>query len=401
MFLEPFWLKHAASSSLVLPGWHRMSYEFEGGSLISEELKNHIRRLHSVVGNANTDGRFIIFGAGATQLLNAAVHALSSDHDGDAPSSSPSRVVASIPYYPVYREQTEFFKSEAYRFHGDTMSMKNEMDYLSSNYIELVTSPNNPDGQLKKAVLGGASVKTIHDLAYYWPHFTAIPAPADEDLMIFTVSKLTGHAGSRFGWAIVKDEAIYQRMSTYMSLSTYGVPRETQLRVLKLLKAVLEGEGKEMFEFGYKTMANRWRKLRKIFSASRRFSLQDLDHQYCSFSKKIRGPSPAFAWMKCEREEDKECFQVVKSTANVSGRHGSLFGSESRYVRLSLVKSQDDFNLLLERMEALVQQEPHNKKIQQGNERNASMTFGFGHHFLQHPDLVSYINSYKSMDEDM
>lgn len=101
MFLEPFWLKHAASSSLVLPGWHRMSYEFEGGSLISEELKNHIRRLHSVVGNANTDGRFIIFGAGATQLLNAAVHALSSDHDGDAPSSSPSRVVASIPYYPV------------------------------------------------------------------------------------------------------------------------------------------------------------------------------------------------------------------------------------------------------------------------------------------------------------
>lgn len=93
-------------------------------------------------------------------------------------------------------------------------------------------------------------------------------------------------------WAIVKDEAIYQRMLTYMSLSTYGVPRETQLRVLKLLKAVLEGEGKEMFEFGYKTMANRWRKLRKIFSASRRFSLQDLDHQYCSFSKKIRGPSP-------------------------------------------------------------------------------------------------------------
>lgn len=105
--------------------------------------------------------------------------------------------------------------------------------------------------------------------------------------------------------------------------------------------------------------------------------------------------------MKCEREEDKECFQVVKSAANVSGRHGSLFGSESRYVRLSLVKSQDDFNLLLERMEALLQQEPHNKKIQQGNERNASMTFGVGHHFLQHPDLVSYINSYKSMDEDM
>lgn len=74
-----------------------------------------------------------------------------------------------------------------------------EKDASDSTFIELVTSPNNPDGQLKKAVLQSPSVKTIHDLAYYWPHFTPIQAPADEDLMIFTLSKLTGHAGSRFG----------------------------------------------------------------------------------------------------------------------------------------------------------------------------------------------------------
>ena len=65
--------------------------------------------------------------------------------------------------------------------------------------IEFVTAPNNPDGRLNKAVLQGPNVKTIYDRAYYWPHFTPIPAPADEDLMIFTLSKLTGHAGSRFG----------------------------------------------------------------------------------------------------------------------------------------------------------------------------------------------------------
>lgn len=72
-------------------------------------------------------------------------------------------------------------------------------DASNSTLIELVTSPNNPDGQLKKAVLRGQYVKTIHDLAYYWPHYTPILEPADEDLMIFTISKLTGHAGSRFG----------------------------------------------------------------------------------------------------------------------------------------------------------------------------------------------------------
>lgn len=78
--------------------------------------------------------------------------------------------------------------------------MKNTSDINDGEeVIEFVTSPNNPDGKLKKAVLEGPNVKTIYDHAYYWPHFSAIPAPADEDLMIFTLSKLTGHAGSRFG----------------------------------------------------------------------------------------------------------------------------------------------------------------------------------------------------------
>ena len=62
-----------------------------------------------------------------------------------------------------------------------------------------MTSPSNPEGQLKKAVLKGQTVETVHDFAYYWPHYTAIPSPADEELMIFTLSKLTGHGGSRFG----------------------------------------------------------------------------------------------------------------------------------------------------------------------------------------------------------
>ena len=98
----------------------------------------------------------------------------------------------------VYREQTEFFNSEDYKFEGDTSLYRNKRD-SQENFIELVTSPNNPDGQLKKAVLQGPCVKTIHDLAYYWPHYTPIPAAADDNLMIFTLSKLTGHGGSRFG----------------------------------------------------------------------------------------------------------------------------------------------------------------------------------------------------------
>ncbi|RZC89969.1 hypothetical protein C5167_029037 [Papaver somniferum] len=98
----------------------------------------------------------------------------------------------------------DLFNSKNFEWEGDTSMWKNASlpsEYNSSvNFIEFVTSPNNPDAELKEPVLlKGPSVKTIFDHAYYWPHYTAIPAPANEDLMIFTLSKLTGHASSRFG----------------------------------------------------------------------------------------------------------------------------------------------------------------------------------------------------------
>ncbi|KAA8537960.1 hypothetical protein F0562_027460 [Nyssa sinensis] len=347
LFLEPFWTQHAASSALLVAGWHRMSYSYNDHSIISQELEKHILKVHAIVGNAVTAGRFIVFGAGSTQLLNAAVHALSLNN-----SSTPAGVVASIPFYPAYREQTDFFRSVDYKFFGDTSLWKNTSD-VPKNVIEFVTSPNNPDGLLKKAVLQGPSAKAVYDHAYYWPHFTAIPAPADEALMIFTLSKLTGHAGSRFGWALIKDEAVYEKMLLYTDENTFGISRDTQLKALKLMKAILEGKGRELFDFGHETMRKRWENLSKTLSVSKRFSIQQIAPQYCTFFQKVRGPSPAYAWLKCERPEDEDCHAVL-SAAGIIGRRGSSFSAENRYVRLSLIKSQDDFDLLLHRMNALI-----------------------------------------------
>ncbi|KAL0352256.1 UNVERIFIED_CONTAM: Tryptophan aminotransferase-related protein 4 [Sesamum calycinum] len=261
LFLEPFWMKNSGRSTVVIPGWHRMSYDYSDNSYISQELEKNIRNLHAITKNAVTDGRYIVFGAGATQLLNAAVYALSMN------MSSPAKVVAEKPFYPVYKEQTEFFKAKQFEFHGDASLLRNGTSKTTENVIEFVASPNNPDGNLKKAVLEGPSVKTIHDYAYYWPHYTAIPAPADEDLMIFTMSKLTGHAGA----------------------------------------------------------------------------------------------DSAFAWLKCTKEEDSNCYKVLHQEANILGREGSSFDAENHYVRLSLVKRADEFNLLLDRLEELVSKEEQNQ----------------------------------------
>ncbi|KAB2621032.1 tryptophan aminotransferase-related protein 4-like [Pyrus ussuriensis x Pyrus communis] len=357
-FLEPFWMQHAAKSAIAVAGWHRMSYSYPDKSSMSAELENHIRRVHAIVGNAVTEGRYIVFGAGSTHLLNAALYALSSDNF----NSSPASVLVSVPYYKLYQTQAEFFRSLDFKFEGDAALFQNISDD-TANVIEYVTSPNNPDGQLKKAMFQGPNAKAIYDRVYYWPHFTAIPAPADDDLMIFSISKFTGHAGTRFGWAVVKDESVYQRMETYIQLSSFGVSRDTQLRALKLMNVVLETRAKEIFEFGFDNLKKRWEKLSSTLRLSNRFSLQKIAPQYCTYFQKIRVPSPAYAWVKCEREEDKDCYGVLQQEANVYGRRGSLFGAEDRYVRLALIRSEDDFDILLQRLNHLVLAERNSKII--------------------------------------
>ncbi|KAG5246086.1 tryptophan aminotransferase-related protein [Salix suchowensis] len=239
------------------------------------------------------------------------------------------------------------------RGRGDTSLWKNNSD-AGTEIIEFVTSPNNPDGQLNKAVLHGSNVKTIHDHAYYWPHFTAIPAPADGDVMIFTLSKLTGHAGSRFGRGHLPENV------TYLALNTMGVSRDSQLRSLKLLKAVLAGGGRDIFEFGHETMKKRWEKLNKVISMSKRFSLQKTCPQVLHLLPENQW---TYGWLKCEKEEDKHCSAVLQAAANIIGREGSLFYAEDRYVRLSLIKSQDDFDLLLNKLNELVSGEEGPKNM--------------------------------------
>lgn len=216
------------------------------------------------------------------------------------------------------------FDGREYRWDGNTAIWANATSGNSSagkdNIIEFVTSPNNPDALLRKPVVRGASAVVDH--AYYWPHFTHIPAPADEDVMLFTISKVSGHASSRFGyaqntsmisqlhtrlkmhdctgvcvlhrWALIRDEKVAKRADTYIQQSTLGGSRDTQLRMLKIIKlmlANLHGE-EDIFRFGHDVMRAKWQKLNAVVSRSRRFSLQTIPPQYCTYFNKTREPSP-------------------------------------------------------------------------------------------------------------
>ena len=96
MFLEPYWMRHAVASAVVVSGWHRLSYSTDG-LYQSVELERYIKRLHRAVGNAVADDKHLVFATGSMQLINGLVYALSPDGNAGSTAS----VVTTAPYYPV------------------------------------------------------------------------------------------------------------------------------------------------------------------------------------------------------------------------------------------------------------------------------------------------------------
>ena len=68
----------------------------------------------------------------------------------------------------------------------------------------------------------------------------------------------------------------------------------------------------------------------------------------------------AYAWLKCERQQDKNCYEILEA-AGIIGRQGSDYSADNRYLRLSLIRSEDDFEILINKLKNLVPTEKETK----------------------------------------
>lgn len=198
--------------------------------------------MHRSVGNVDTHDVEIVVGAGSTQLNAAAVHALASRAAAAAERAAPAQVWAAVPYYGAYKVSTDFAHSRLYEWAAGGQPEAN----ATHSVIEFVTSPNNPDGSLRTPTVPGAAV--VYDSAYYWPHYVPITearSPQGSDVLVFTLSKLTGHAGTRIGWAVVRDADIAAAMRQYLATTMLHVPRESQDRAYTLLTHVVHSQVRE------------------------------------------------------------------------------------------------------------------------------------------------------------
>ncbi|KAK4763934.1 hypothetical protein SAY87_013372 [Trapa incisa] len=310
-----------------------------------------IRRIHRLVGNAATEGRYIVVGTGSSQLVQTVLYALSSD------SPHPLSVVCAAPYYSCYPELAGILKSELYKWEGDAHTFNKDGPFL-----ELVTSPNNPDGSIRGPVVRPpAGGHVMYDLAYYWPQFTPITHQADHDIMLFTFSKSVGHAGSRIGWAIVKNKEIAIKMVKLIEVLSIGVSKEAQLRATKILGAICDGyegslaipESDKFFDYFRRIMAERWNKLREVVKKNQVFSLPEYQQEHCLFSEGLAGTHPGFAWLKCEKGESKDDAEGFLKGHGIQARGGHKFGVDGSFVRVSMLSRENTFKAFLERLSAI------------------------------------------------
>ncbi|KAJ8771799.1 hypothetical protein K2173_026976 [Erythroxylum novogranatense] len=362
-----YWQQAGDKSTIVIPGWQSVSYFSDIGNLcwfLEPEFAKQVLRLHQIVGNAVTRDRHIVVGTGSTQLFQAVLYALCPQD-----AIEPISVVSAAPYYSSYPAITDCVKSNLYKWAGDARSFSK-----GGPYIELVTSPNNPDGYSRQAVVNRTGGLLVHDLAYYWPQYTPITSPADHDIMLFTISKSIGHAGMRIGWAVVKDPEIAKKMVKYIELSTIGVSKDSQVRAAKVLEVVSDSYEctksveETLFDFSYRKMNERWTPLREAVEQSGLFSLPEFSPDFCKFSGRLFKPQPvmhlhtcmvrcaAFAWLKCEEPiEDCEAFLREHKILTRSGRH---FGVSPEYVRISMLDRDENIDLFIERLSKIGLEQP-------------------------------------------
>nr|XP_016461032.1 PREDICTED: tryptophan aminotransferase-related protein 2-like [Nicotiana tabacum] len=346
---QSYWKQMGDRTTVVISGWQSVSYFSDTKThcwFLEPGFANAVTRLHNLVGNAETGNRHIVVGTGSTQLFQAVLYALC---PSDAPE--PMSIVSAAPFYSSYPLITECLKSGLYKWRGDA----NEFD-RDEPYIELVTYPNNPDGSIREAVVNGNGGILVHDLAYYWPQYTPISSPADHDIMLFTLSKCTGHAGMRLGWALVKDEAIAKKMVKFIEISSIGVSKDSQVRAAKILDVIADtyehaetsNKSTRFFDYGYQEMAKRWRQLREAVNKGQTFSLPNLPVGKCNFSNRTFGTQPAFAWLKCEKTID-DCETFLRKH-KILTRGGVHFGSSKKFVRISLIGHEEEYNEFIRRL---------------------------------------------------
>lgn len=296
-----------------------MAYRHDNGM---EPLKDQIRKLHLHFKNAVPTGEIVI-GHGATQILQAALFAISHLND------KAEYVYARPPYFQRFPWFVNMSASPL-TFVSDPL-----MSESGDKQIEIVTSPNNPDGAIVKKWLKPMK-HHIFDLCYNWPQYTGGPVQGfNEDIMVFSLSKATGHSSTRIGWALVKDVAVANEMRRFIELQSSDVSIDAQAKAFDILahqNNILKNGQWSVFDHGADIIKKRWKDMDKILA----------DHPDLIVSNR----SGMFAWIECVKTPPTEYLHDL----GILAINGGAFGSFDQFARVNVGCSYEHFKEFMDRM---------------------------------------------------
>lgn len=302
-FLHKYW--ELCDVHVTAKGGKKMNYLDAYGD---DDLKRAILMLHIRIGNADVTERHVVLGVGASQVMSAAMYALSLD--------GPKIVHAESPYFSRFEHFTKFAGT----------GLEFWKDKPQPPHIQIITCPNNPNGMTRNIK---TSDITIHDLVYNWPQYTDV-VKYDEDIMVFGLAKATGHASTRVGWALVKDKEVADRMQHYIEMSTCGVGMESlnhAYRIMQIQERLRPDD--TCFAEGRKILRDRWQRLKKSLGNDS--------------NVKLINDGGMFAWGRVFKGTATDHFRS-KSILVVSGEY---FGRTDKYFRINMGLLDGDFSNLV------------------------------------------------------
>lgn len=251
-------------------------------------LKSKIKKLHDKIKNADTRGKQIVVAAGASQILLGLLCVLKETGYATA----------------AYAEKPHFSRFAS-------LSNFAVLDWIKTDSaISIVTNPNNPDGLIRDH-----TTATILDLCYNWPQYTD-PVKYNHPIMVFSLSKTTGHANTRIGWALLEDKELAKRLENYIELSTGGLSLDAQIKADRIIETQLKAK-KTVFQYGKSILDARWKRINKIKQ---------------KFLFEVLNDSGMFLWARGSCPKEIHCLS------------GELLGASDDFFRLNIGCSEQSFN---------------------------------------------------------
>lgn len=293
-------------------------------SSVVTNLRNAIFSLHKSANNVQDPERFhLIIGSGGVQIINAAAYAIHRYFN-----QTVTNFGAVAPHY-------NHFKLIATHFDGMQW-----VEHPTEDSIEWVTYPNNPDGKRLSPAFQLDPEKQIYDTVYYWPSYTRNMIPLDHNIMIFSLSKLSGHASTRLGWALVKNIHIAKVMETFIWLQTTHASLESMWFGVQILENILMSKD-SYYDYIYNEITYRWDII----------STMILEHGQDMIRNLSERGSPCL-WLQC-LQEDTPCHLQLQTFGIVSEK-GSAFGSTNNYSRMCIDMDDPSFDTLQKRFDSFL-----------------------------------------------